>query len=279
MVGNTFLTILTAFPHDERDSIENALHRWASDSSLGQRILDNMRREHLLPEDSFKALLRAILEHHSEPIKVIRDAYVAECRRQALKGGEVLLSRLPEILGRAVNRDRFIDDLWTQHGGDVFGDDYISVERFVDRLKLPFCALSTKEANAKMSRHAAWVTWNDSNLAGDPFAFCRTNTAAEIRGCLGLVCDRIASNKELLLLCYKLEPGFKLYAATIADAEAHDYFSSPEPDLSGNRAPHSWTLPWPDEEVKSLGVALIRRPEALHEPQKISTLMVPVRHL
>jgi hypothetical protein len=231
----------------------------------------NIERERFLPDPAMLALITTVRVNAASALSLLRTEYVHECRKFVLEGGEVQFSAVGTQLGRAVDKQIFIDFL-SQNFPSIFSSRK-SAERFVNRLLIPTTRISNHEARAFMSSHAVWVTWNATNNSGDPFEFAKHARADEVRANLGLKSARKGRSPHILLLCYKCNGNLKIYRPTVADAELYEFF---EPPTDGE---HGWTVPWPPEEISHLpaGAELAPRPEGLHRKLTIDILDIPIR--
>lgn len=251
------------------------LEQWAGETSLGARIPANLRAERFLPpKPCMESLLRVIASHVGAPPAELQEAYRKACHDFALRGGRVTLAPLPQVLGRAVDKSVWVNHLISNHLS-LFSNCRHFVREFVDRLvNDPAYVIGYPENQCLSSRFAAWVTWSDGSP--DPFAFCSTDRADEVRASLGLVSKRKGRSPFLLLLVYDRPSDGELFRPTVADAATYPFFRQPLQEQGDH---HGWTLPWPEEEVHSLlpGAMPQSRPEALHKPWRLSLLRLPLR--
>jgi hypothetical protein len=225
----------------------------------------NIQREAFLPIARMESLLQTILDNKDADWPEFEEKYQQECYRHVIQGGPINLSPLPSVLGRAVSTFDFINTL-QEVNDDLFSDPDIATD-FVIRL-IVGDVLTDEEKNTAMSLYSVWVTWNENDLDEDPFDFAFTDEADEIRANLGLE-KKAGGYNPLLLLRYTRRSGLMLYNPTITDANIYIYFQT-----AGSLSElHGWTKPWPDILP---GFNIKPRPEAIHGPEKIEFLLLPV---
>jgi hypothetical protein len=275
---SVFEQALAQFPDDDQRKIREVLSRWSRETSLGARVDVNLRLERFLPAvPDMQKLLAVFLGHAHTDWKAFERAYEAACRQKSLRGGEVTLALLPQVLGRAIDRGAWENHLFQNHR-QLFANDRRRITRFVDTLlSMPGYALQgSAEGAAMMSHYAAWATWNRNDTTGDPFAFCTTGHGDQIRASLGLVSRRKGRSPELLLLVYERPAQQPLHRPTVADAAKYEYFRPPSP---GQGDDHGWTVPWSPGELPAAWnvTSLPPQPEALHQPWPVVLLKFLLR--
>lgn len=258
----------------DRAALSARLAQWSRESALGARIPSNLRAERFLPAAAMTDLLGVIVKHAASPHALLESNYRTACYSQAMQGGCVKLTTLPEILGRAVDKRVWANHIINRHL-KLFGNKSLVLD-FIERLiDDPGYSISYPESQALMSAYGTWVTWNEKDVAGDPFLFRKTDRADEIRACMGLVTPRRGRSPFLLLLTYKRPAATALVRPTVADAATYPFF---RPPLVEQGDAHGWTLPWPTEDL-NLGLAGVEpgsRPEALHNPLAVELLRLPL---
>jgi len=246
-----------------RASILARLRIWRRDG-LGAKIVRNLQLEHFLPARLMKEILLAI---HRCPISssgstnVLENDYLAECFKYIRMGGEIRGGR-PSILGRAVERDNFLQ--WLLKTKFVHTDS--QARDLLMRLTTSG-SLSKNERLLLMSEFSAWITWREDGRDPDPFGFKPRMSAMKIRACIGLDPQRRNDSKPLVVLAYQNRVGLHIYRPTIADAGIHELFEPPHP----NENNHGWTQTWP-RTTSIAGFKPISRPEALHAPENMASI-------
>lgn len=252
------------FSPAQQDDIEKKLREWY-ETKNGIYIVPNIQREVFLPVARMESLLQTILDNKDADQSEFEEKYQQECYRHVIQGGAIRLFPLPDVLGRAVSTFDFINKL-QDIDDDLFSDPDMAAD-FVVRL-IAGDALSVQENDTLMSLYSVWVTWNEDDPTTDPFDFAFTNEANEIRANLGLE-KKAGDYNPLLLLRYNRDISLALFNPTIADANTYIYFQT-----AGSLSElHGWTKPWPDILP---GFNIKPRPEAIHEPEKLGLLLLPV---
>ena len=268
---NSYQKAIILFSEGDAALLESLLLRWATEDDLGREIVRNMNPlERFLPRDDMRELLLALLPSRDSSIAELRKIYAQECSRHSLRGGTVRAPK-PPLIGRAVHRDSFANWLYREYASYFHTE--LMVGDFIDRL-IRGDQPTEFELTILMSAWPTWVTWNEYSFGSDPFSFCESASAEEIKGNLGLDPERRWDGKALLLLFYHRQLSAELYRPTIADAALHRFF---EPPPIGNDN-HGWTKTWPPGMART-GLHLKPRPEALHRPLSIRGLVQPVREL
>src|SRR5271165_1992964 len=178
---------LTAFAAAEKAALKDVLMNWADSDGLGRDIVRNLYLEKFLPGPDMRMLLRTIHDCHSKTLDELRLEYKGACNSNVMQGGTILDPQ-PVLVGRAVEKESFVQTIFLTYGpigtgGTGIFPSRLAAEDFVSRL-LSGDALSPNECRLSMSKYAAWVTWNSSAPSTDPFSF--SNVATEVRACIGL---------------------------------------------------------------------------------------------
>jgi hypothetical protein len=217
-------------------------------------------------------LLRVILSTSGVPFTIAAQQYQKECYKHQRKGGPIRVVPMPDRLGRAADTSAFIKDLHDRYHSYFPKMRY--ARDFVTRLKAG-ALLDPHEQQLLMSGYSAWVTWESSGPASDPFGFLVHGLAIEVRAALGL--DQRLTG-PLLLLRYTRPAAVRLYRPTVADAGLFPYF---DPPLTTESCV-SYTRPWPAFRVPgnpAVEVIAPPRREAVHRPVKFASLSLPVDEL
>lgn len=266
-IATAYTRALSTFSVSDQKAIERVLRGWARVSSLGPRVVANLRKERFLSSTDLRSLLQVFLRH-SQLRQInwdsVKKDYVVACRGLSLRGGDVPRRALPKLIGRAIPPDRLINNVLDALQGKLVLRSHIN--DFVhDVLTSPSPIIEGDQANWPMARYASWVTWDDSASGNNPFGFAVTGEAIEVAACLGLPWSYVNPNPSLVLLVCDRPDECRLKRPTISDAADHEYFEPPDLLRGGN---HGWTMPWQSPTVTSTGreVTLISRPEALHSP-------------
>ena len=131
---SVFEQALAQFPDDDQRKIREVLSRWSRETSLGARVDVNLRLERFLPAvPDMQKLLAVFLGHSHTDWKAFERAYEAACRQKSLRGGEVTLAPLPQVLGRAIDRGAWENHLFQNHR-QLFANDRRRITRFIDTL-------------------------------------------------------------------------------------------------------------------------------------------------
>lgn len=272
-MGPSYAAALKTFSSADVALIEQTVLNWALSDGLARRIVRNLRElEFFLPTPNTIALLQSILGCHSKTSNELRREYLITCYKNVRQGGTVGNPQ-PLLVGRAVDKDGFVQALWQTHGTIGKGTGNFArlpeVEDFVSRL-LAGDPLSPMERKLVMSPYSAWVTWNPSDSSSDPFRFAASATV--VRACVGLESLVTKKGEPLLLLAYEKISALDLRRPTVADAGLHSYFEPPPPDST-----HGFTVPWPEDFTP--GFRPYSLPEAVHAPVAFSLLTGPPRQM
>ena len=223
----------------------------------------NIRAERFLPTRPMIRILQRLHRARGLSVPGLKREYEEECHRHSLQGGRVRSNPLPVSLGRAVERDMFVDWLCTKEAPIRF-TTRLEAERFVKR-QLEKVSLSDWESTLMMSRFGAWVTWSTHPPRQDPFHFVVHGAPQEVRSCLGLQ----DLSGPLLLLVYQLPQGTALRRPTIADGAGFPQYQPP-----GFVTDHGLTRPW--SELCSIipipKYQPLPRPEGIHGPVPMASL-------
>ncbi len=233
--------------------VAEALKRWRQHSEQGRVITRNIIRERFLPAHRMLALLKAVCDGPTQPIELVAKRYETACHKHVCKGAPLAPESTPNILGRAVDRDTFIEWLCSGKAGSGYER---TQARILIRKLVQGEPLDRIEKKTFMSKHAAWVTWNPNDPSGDPFHFARMECSNEVRANLGLK----RSGQRLILLVYD-RGNLVLRKPTIADGELKPRFRPPRVGVDC----HGSTKPWPGTAIPGTE----RHPEALHESAKL----------
>lgn len=243
--------------------LEETLRLWAIATDIGRKVVPNlMELERFLPEDKMLILLNTIFLNSGKPFGELEEAYEDECHRHTRAGGEVHSSISPTRLGKAIDKEYFINWLVDVYRGTHFTTE-LEAEIFIDELIKGTPLDDDDKVILLGSEYLIWATWSQDSASDDPFHFLRFNMAEEARSCLGI--DKKIGG-SLILLVYDKPPTLKLYRPTIADAGIFTLF---QPPPLGHDV-HGYTKPWdlsmlnPDIFVLDPRFRPIPRPEAVH---------------
>lgn len=262
---------LDDMPPSQRADLETRLDQWNADP-IGQIVVTNLRHaEFLLPIPRMLSVASTLWEHRSTDDTSLARHYRSECHKHVLQGGQID-GAIPRLVGRAVDREEFVERLYEWHGPDRGGPLHNRdlARDFVRRLETGD-VLSDAEKDLRMSQYACWVTWNEASPQGDPFAFASPRRSASILASLGLAPVNHSPHRPLLLLSYSGSTVARLLKPTVADAGTYQYFQPPPPGAAYGR-----TRPWPAELAGTILATTdppAGRPEALHEPIVFGSLL------
>lgn len=181
--------------------------------------------------------------------------YQIVCFSHLCKGRTVLFSKSgrPMTLGRAVEVDRFKTHLEKEGVPD---DD---IDRVIDALITGNNENVWLDDSWFATKHAAWVTWNDTSSQDFPFEFV-TSPYPIKKLCANMGLLHTQSRLNHYTMTYDFTHQIELKKPTVTDAALHDYFVvSDDPDDN-----YGYTRPWHDDEVSHFVSEVRARPEAVH---------------
>jgi len=270
-MSTSYQRAIRQFSKTDRQQIGSTLLTWTA-FERGRIIVPNLQDlERFLPGSRMHALLGVVQACYGLPTDELERRYQQECFNHVGRGGMVRLNPQPTIVGRAVDREEFINWLLRKYKA------YFYVRRnvidFVMRLT-GSGSLTETEKKLLASEYLAWATFDASVTSAGPFSFLVYNLADEVRACLGM---NPRLRNRLLLLTFDRPRRVKLRRPTITDAELFVFFQPPPMGLDA----HGQTRTWPREFLtgKLLSYNPIPRPEALMPPVAFKYLQLPVREL
>jgi hypothetical protein len=280
MFTNSFSAALPRFSRDQIEILRQVLSSWDLTGVVGSRIRESVEiYEHFLPADPMSELLTVILESEGSSFEDSLSKYRKACWERGLRGGPILNDPPPRIVGNVVDRSTFEARLF-----ELARSEFLLPERvteFVTRLCAGRRPLTSESSLLLANVHRAmWATWNESNTTADPFSFRGTRRDPdEIRANLGLWHNgRFPPLRRpgvpLLLFRYQANGSLTLFRPTIADAAGYPAFRPPEKGFGA----HGKTDPWPAPYCDS-SWTLQRRPEAVHRPVAVGSLVLPLLQL
>jgi hypothetical protein len=265
---SSFRDGMCLLPPAVRLVVRARLVEWATRSDIGRVVVTNLDPlERFLPPESMARLLGAIARGASGDLGKVATAYEKACLKQVKRGGPVRLPKLPPVIGRAVERDRFVQHL-LRHS-DHFGGREKEVQSFVEQIILGI-PLEGSQSAVLMSAYASWASW-DRDFPAAPFAFAG-DSAEKVRASMGLDPDARCDD-GLLLLIYDRPDKTSLLRPTVADAGLFLFFEPPPVRFNN----HGLTKPWLPGLCGVDGYSPQPRPEAIHEPVEARHLHLPVR--
>jgi len=266
---SSFLIALASFSPEEQSAIRARLKAWSEKTRTGRTVVDNLDPlEHFLPPEDMKELLQAIYRSPIEDLRMLAKNYQEECYLHIYCGDTVILDNMPVLLGRAVEKDVFIN--WLYRQCDFFTLREQAAE-LVQRL-LHGLPLDGFELSLNLSEFATWATWSDESVESDPFAFA-ASSAEKARACLGLDPEHRFGD-GLLMLVYERPADCPLYRPTVADAGLCLFFRPPR----ASSLAHGWTRPWDPGICELKEYEPVPRPEAVHRPVAMAYLRLPARN-
>lgn len=258
----------SALSDPDRDRAEAA----ESVFSIGEHtihIFTNIREERFIDTPSMQKIAQFVADRPDHDIVKFLEDYALFCIGYGdpaftltLKGGSVPTSSVPKRMGRAIELDKWTDDL--SHDAANRDIEHSEAKAIMERLllKRPSVADELAFPTMNMSPWAAWVTWDlDSDGEEDPFEKFKGD-ADSIRISLGLEAE--TPGVPILTIAYFDHAVTALYRPTIADAGVYPWFFPPPPQYND----HGITRPWRGWEGKRTGgrdFKAIPMPEALHE--------------
>lgn len=260
--------VKSSLTDSEKKDLDNFLNKWGSTHPFGQIIVKNLDIEHFLDIKNFSELVRFILFKKNDSIEDFQDEYDEKCYEYKLKGGNVKWKgKKPKYIGTAVDKLVFVEYL-TRKYNNIFMNNK-DIYNFIEELKQGILSRNKKTINLK--EFNIWATWNENNL--NPFSFCKTEEADEIRANLGLPKTlKNIENNEILLFIYPISEDINIKRPTIADAGLNQYFKPPSLSFSN----HGLTCPLKDEE-KFKGYNMESRPEGIHKTINLSKIILPLK--
>jgi hypothetical protein len=272
-MGLSFKDALRIFPAADAKLIEVTLMNWAKSDGLARDVVRNLRElEWFLPASNMAELLEAIRNCHAKTTNELRSEYLKVCYRNVRKGGPIRGPQ-PLLLGRAVEKEPFVQALFDTHGpingGTGLIPDLPTARNFVSRLLSG--KLDARERGLTMSKYAVWVTWNPSDPSSNPFGF--SASATEIRACIGLESLVTKRGEPLLLLIYKKSLALELLRATVADAGLYKYYEPPPQGFEDYGLTKQWS------EDFTPGFQPYPLPEAIHAAESFQWLNTPVKEI
>lgn len=272
IIPPTFVRASRKLTPDEREAIDTLLLRWSVETN-GRTVASNIRdNERFLPRRYMLDLIRVLLDARHEPVEEMERRYQKACHQYQLRGGRIRLVPQPEVLGRAVTRQEFVNYLLEHSDGHVSTEEH--AQDLVERLRSGQ-GIDPHEDNVLLTKFTAWVTWNEQDPALDPFAFMEHRISVEVQAALGL---DPRPQGPLLLLRYRRPISLDLHRPTIADAGLFPLFNPP---LSTEKR-HSRTRPWPYFRLKEPSSEFAKassRPEAVHGQVGLGVLTEAVEQL
>ncbi len=254
-------------PAKEKEKINNKLAEWKKENS---NIPDNIYLEHFLPSENMSEILKVILNNYSGDIQELETAYIKEgYDRHIRKGGEIK-NASPEKIGRAVEKERFITQIFEANSLYFVNED--NAKEFVEKLienKLEEIMSELKMFRQKIdiSRYSTWVTWNKHKKSGEPFYFLKNNDPYEVLASLGME-EYDDEDIVLLLLIFEKQDNLILYRPTIADAGDNKFFCPPPEEFK------DYGLTMPHKAFKNkIGYKPEQKPEAVCKPLTIDCLL------
>lgn len=248
--------------------------------SIGQdtnHIFANIRTERFIDSSSMKKVAQFVATRPSHDTAKFLEDYTQLCIGNGnialsivLKGGTMPATKIPKKLGRAIEPEKWMDDL--SHDAANKDIQHSEAEGIITRLlmKRPSIADQLAYPTINMSPWAAWVTWDlASEGIEEPFFQFENDEADSIRISLGLEAE--TPGAPILTMTYYDHAISSLYRPTIGDAGTYPRFFPPPPQFND----HGITRPWPDWEGKRKGgrdFKALPMPEALHERATMDSL-------
>lgn len=248
----------------DKDKIENRINEW-SKTKYGQRIARNIFAEHFLPENKMNEILSFIANDPSTEWEEFDENYKQICYTLALQGGNLKVKQTPQLFGAAVEYETFFKHLKDNYPATFIDDT--STKDFISLLASG--QLPDLRKVIRLKRFGVWSTWNLQNLSGEPFDYCNTKIADEVRANMGL--RREDAKTALLLFVYTIPKHIEPKRPTIADAELSEYFEPPPITFDEYGLTKTW------EFVTGMSAYDIKpKPECVHDSIQLSELKLPI---
>jgi hypothetical protein len=249
---------------DKLNQLEAELKAWAIATCYGDRVAKNICRERFLDKAAYVEMLRFIVGESGTERLVFQERFDVRCRLHKRKGGKARFTVKPLLFGCAIEMAAFEYHLTTNYRSR-FGTP-THARDFIDRLTTRDFLFGEKDI--EMKAHGIWTTWNEEDHTKEPFHFCNTAEANEVRANLGLFRHyKDQPLDRLLIFIYPISDSIPLYRPAFTDAGLNEYWEQP---IAGHDD-YGRTVPWP-RDASMKGFALNSRPEAVHEPVPIGLL-------
>jgi hypothetical protein len=268
------LHLLSADKH-KQEMFKEKLTEWRK---VSPQIVENFEREHFLPEEEMKELMKFIIDNgapidKSESKKDMRNKIYANYQ---LKGGKIEVSL--KRVGFAIPKARYTEFLIKQDYKRFGNDNQIS--DFLENIQKPDAKTNIEELYSdclnyifKEKEFLLWVTWDDKGDNLFPFLPSTDDnkypdpdksTRQKVKETLGLVYDKKEDNESEMLLFFvdvdTLEDNGSplFFRPTFCDADFVEFFR-PTP-IDFNKHGLTWPVgkSYSDEEHPKKG-----RPEAV----------------
>lgn len=243
--------------------IETQLIEWTrTPTTLAQNVAQlakNIQSETALTQTTFIKLLIAFSDQLKTATSPI-EAWSEACGAFLFKGKACVSKNRPEILGRAVKLNDYLDRYLNIGNRSILKHALIKNQGF----KHPADPISRKMKASPIGDQPIWATFSESSL-DQPFDGLEP-TSKNIRIALGL--GHIDSESQFILLTYGSHDHetLPLHKPTITDAGSYFYFC-PNPNSSAQ-----WGLTQP---LKPNPDNLCGRPELIHQEITGSSLVFP----
>jgi len=243
--------------------VEAQLIEWTDTSTTAAenvaQLAKNIQSETALTQTTFTALLADFsdwLKTSTSPI----EAWSKACRSFPFGGKACISKNRPQILGRAVKLNDYLDRCLNM--GSRLSLKHALIKN--QGAKHPSDPISRKMKASPIGNQLIWATFSETSL-DQPFDELEP-TSKNIRIALGLGCSD--SESQFILLTYGSHnhKTLPLHQPTIADAGSYFYFC-PNPDSSAQWGITQPLTPNPDN--------LCGRPELIHQEITGSTLVFP----
>jgi hypothetical protein len=264
-MNSWYKALSTFFTVAEAKAIEESASSFQRLTGDGRHIVSALRADHFLPPLAMKKFQAFFLGADWTRDRDMVDEYGQLCIQHVTLGGKIKAKPLPRRIGRALERESFIQQVFAGNGHIRKKD----VVKLVDRL---VTGTTTHTDNAvlsglKMTPYAAWVTW-DETTAGDedPFGFSKPSCADDIRANLGLSTE--GYTQPIILIEYSGSDVLALLRPTCADAGLFLRFEPPPPKFK----PYGLTKPWEEfpppcsNSKRDKQLTFKPRAEGLHHP-------------
>lgn len=211
----------------DKEVLEEKILEWQdSNGNRSLKVVENFKNEHFLNPNIMLEIMYFIIQRRYKPIKHILDELRTLIYNQyILKGGKINSTDYANITGFAIPGEVYKNYLMKAYK-KYFNRDNRKLSKYISQLKDGVKDDEISGFLFKEEYKLIWMTWDDSNIKGNPWSFLQTSTIDEIRIVLGLN-DSYAPPS--VLLC-EINTGdnkndkLKLFKPTFCDADFYENF-------------------------------------------------------
>lgn len=273
MVQSTYSIVMQELEISDANKakeIQELLSAWRKETSLGIRVVDNLKADCKISESAMQKILEKLYSNrHLSVDELEANIYKKTCFGLALSGPPIDKSKIPEKIGGAKAADEFIVSMAERM---KFATTDRATE-LVSKLCSNTETLTNAENDIYFTEYGSWVTWSE-HCQDDPFDFATPpDELLKLLSNLGLTHRN--EGMSHLLFVYSKHVITEIYYPTIADANLYSYFKCTDSEDYCGR-----TQPWNREDVekRNLPAKEIKpRPEGVHKPIQLKSIDKPVK--